>query len=121
MKNFSKLCTPAKIYFAIAVIAAIIGLFNGLPIILALTKLVFAFIWTFVLGWLCDKGYSSISWFFVLLPYIVILLTMLGIYRMTHEHRQVMKTLQIQGAYGQEPFVGSAYARNQKESYKNNK
>jgi hypothetical protein len=103
-KNFSKLCTPAKIYFGIAVIAIIIALFNGVSLMLAFTKLFFAFIWTFVLGWLCDKGYSSISWFLVLLPYIVIGLAMFGIAQIT-QHRSLMRTLQLQGAYGQEAMT----------------
>ena len=103
-KNFSKLCTPAKIYFGIAVIAIIIALFSGVSLMLAFTKLFFAFIWTFVLGWLCDKGYSSISWFLVLLPYIVIGLAMFGIAQIT-QHRSLMRTLQLQGAYGQEAMT----------------
>ena len=70
MKDFSKLCTPAKIYFGIAVISSIIALFSGISVILTFMNIVFAFIWTFVLGWLCDKGYASISWLLVLLPYI---------------------------------------------------
>ena len=73
MKDFSKLCTPAKIYFAIAVIATIFALLGGVSFMAAFIKLIFAFIWTFVLGWLCDKGFTSISWFLVLLPYIIIL------------------------------------------------
>jgi hypothetical protein len=105
-KNFSKLCTPAKIYFAIAVIAIIIALFSGVSLMLAFSKLFFAFIWAFVLGWLCDKGYSSISWFLVLLPYIVIALAMLKIAQIT-QHRGLMRTLQLQGAYGQEAMTGS--------------
>ena len=103
-KNFSKLCTPAKIYFGIAVIATIIALFNGVSLMMAFTKIVFAFIWTFVLGWLCDKGYSSISWFLVLLPYIVIALAMFQIAHIT-QHRGIMRTLQLQGAYGQEAMT----------------
>jgi hypothetical protein len=63
--DFSKLCTPAKIYFAIAVIACIVALVGGLGIIAVFMKLVFAFIWTFALGWLCSKGYKSLSWFLV--------------------------------------------------------
>ena len=51
MRDFSKLCTPAKIYFAIAVIATIIALFSGLTVTAAVIKLIFAFIWTFILGW----------------------------------------------------------------------
>jgi hypothetical protein len=107
MKNFSKLCTPAKIYFSIAVIATIIGLFNGLSIMAAFWKLVFAFIWTFVLGWLCKKGLTSISWFLVLLPYIIIALAMFNIYRVTNEHRQFMRFIQLQGAYGQEAMTNN--------------
>ena len=102
MRDFSKLCTPAKIYFAIAVIGTVIALFNGFSIMSAFIKLLFAFIWTYVLALLCDKGYNSLSWFLVLLPYIIILLAMLGIYRVTREQKQLMRTLQLQGAYGQE-------------------
>jgi hypothetical protein len=105
MKDFSKLCTPAKIYFAIAVIATIFALFSGVSIMFAFMKLIFAFIWTFVLGWLCDKGFTSISWFLVLLPYIIIALAMFNIYRVTHEQRQILRTLQLQGAYGQEAMT----------------
>ena len=107
MKDFSKLCTPAKIYFAIAVIAAVVGLFNGLTVMMAFWNLVFAFIWTYVLGWLCKKGYSSISWFLVLLPYIILLLAMFNIYHVTREQRQVMRSLQLQGAYGQEAMTNN--------------
>jgi len=114
MKDFSKLCTPAKIYFTIAVIATIIGLFNGLSIMLAFWKLVFAFIWTFVLGWLCKKGFTSISWLLVLLPYILIALAMFGIYRITHQQKQLMRTIQLQGAYGQEAMTNNTITNKQK-------
>jgi len=104
-KMFSKLCTPAKIYFAIAVIASIIALFRGVSFGAVFMKMLFAFAWTFVLGWFCNKGFSYISWFLVLLPYAVILLAMLGIAHIT-EHKAIFRTLGLQGAYGQEAFKG---------------
>jgi hypothetical protein len=100
-KEFSKLCTPAKIYFAIAVIASIIALFSGVGVIAVAIKLIFAFIWTFILAWLCDNGYKTISWVLVLLPYIVIALAMTGVYRRTKGQTQLLRSLQLQGAYGQ--------------------
>lgn len=39
IKDFSKLCTPAKIYFAIAVIASIFALFKGVGVIAVAIKL----------------------------------------------------------------------------------
>ena len=105
MKDFSKLCMPAKIYFGIAVIATIFALFNGMSLMMAFWKMVFAFAWTFVLSWLCKKGYESISWFLVLLPYIIMVLSMFNIYHVTYEQRQLMRNVGLQGAYGQEAFT----------------
>jgi len=96
MKDFAKFCTPAKIYFAIAVIATVFDLLNGATMMYAFWQIVFASIWTFVLGWLCDKGYTSISWFLVLLPFLMVL-AMFNIYDATQEQRQMM-------SYGNEPY-----------------
>jgi thiol:disulfide interchange protein len=50
---------------------------------------------------LCQKGFRALSWFLVLLPYIFIALAMFGMYRMSHSQNQMMKTVKLQGAYGQ--------------------
>jgi hypothetical protein len=81
-KMFQELCTPAKIYFAIAVIGAIMALFNRAPLLAVLMKLIFAYIWTYILNWLCSKGLKTLSWVLVLLPYIVLFLVMFKIIKM---------------------------------------
>lgn len=88
--DFKSLCTPAKIYFAIAVVSFIFALFRKMSILAVFINLMFAFLWTYVLGWLCEKGYKSVSWFLVLLPYVVILLAMMGVMSMASE-RSVMQ------------------------------
>ena len=77
--DFNKLCTPAKIYFGISVLSCILMLFARINIVAIFSKLIFAFLWAFVLGWLCSKGYKSISWFLVLLPFVMMLLVSFGI------------------------------------------
>jgi predicted lysophospholipase L1 biosynthesis ABC-type transport system permease subunit len=114
-KDFSKLCTPAKIYFVIAVLAAIVALFNGITILAVFVKLIFAFIWTFILSWLCDKGFKTLSWFLVLLPYIIIALAIFGIYRVSHEQKQLMRNIQLQGAYGEEAMTMPKVTVNKKK------
>ena len=104
MKSFSKLCTPAKIYFAIAVIASAIALFKGIGVMAVALKLVFAFFWTFILGWLCTKGFKTLSWFLVLLPYIIIALAMFQLYHMTEEQKHFLRNIKLQGPYGEENF-----------------
>jgi hypothetical protein len=79
-KDFEKLCTPAKLYFALAILSILLGLFSGFNFVAVLGKLIFAVIYTFILGWLCSKGWKSLSWFLVLLPYVLILLAFFGLF-----------------------------------------
>jgi len=101
MLDVKNLCTPAKIYLAIAVISALYLLFNGFAFLFVFVKLVFAIVWSFILGWLCKKGFSSISWFLLLFPYIIMILAMLNIYHMSYEHKQMIKSVGLQDVYGQ--------------------
>lgn len=106
-KDFSKLCTPAKLYFAIAVIACLLALINGIGIIAVLVKLIFAFIWTYILSFLCSKGYQSISWFLVLLPYIIILLAVIGFMHLSNSQRGMLNAVKLQGPFGREHFTNN--------------
>jgi hypothetical protein len=90
-KAFEKLCTPAKIYFALAILSILLGLFSGFHLMAVLGKLIFAVIYTFILGWLCSKGWKSLAWFLVLLPYVLILLTFFGLLTLTKTHMVMMK------------------------------
>jgi hypothetical protein len=84
-KSFEELCTPAKIYFALAILSILMGLFSGVHFMAVLGKLVFAVIYAYLLGWLCSKGWKNLSWFLVLLPYVLILLTFFGIFAASKE------------------------------------
>jgi hypothetical protein len=80
-KRFEELCTPAKLYFVLSVLSCIIALFNGVKIMAVTINLIIAFLWTAALSWICGKGFSNISWFLVLLPYILMLLVFFKISR----------------------------------------
>jgi hypothetical protein len=92
-KEFEKLCTPAKVYFAIAILSILLGLFSGFNFMAVLGKLIFAVLYTFGLGWLCSKGYKSLSWFLVLLPYVLILVTFFGLVSLTQKQIHTVKKI----------------------------
>lgn len=74
MKSFDELCSPAKLYFILAVIACIAALINGVKFMQVAINLIIAFVWTAILSWICGKGFTGVSWFLVLVPYIIMLL-----------------------------------------------
>lgn len=93
--KFRELCTPSKIYFAFSLffifIAAIqnIGFMNEYHLgdyscnvsstILVFTfKLIYVLFWTWVLNLICKDGHTTISWFLVLFP-ILLMFVLLGI------------------------------------------
>jgi hypothetical protein len=72
-KEFRALCTPAKLYFVIALISIVFALFQYFDIIVLVINLLFALVWTLILSCLCDKGFSYLAWGLVLFPYFLIL------------------------------------------------
>jgi amino acid transporter len=79
-ERFFALCTPAQVYLVLALFSGIISIFSANDgVIKTLIWLLFVILWTLVLNFLCSKGLSGVSWALVLLPYIVILFTLVFI------------------------------------------
>ena len=66
------LCTPAMIYFVLSVITIVLAIMKRMALMSIATKSFFVLLWTWFLNYLCSKGYATISWFLVLLPFIMI-------------------------------------------------
>jgi hypothetical protein len=62
------LCTPATIYLILAAIGLFLGGWKAFSII----HLFVILLWTFILNFICKKGYAVVSWILVLLPLIYI-------------------------------------------------
>jgi hypothetical protein len=67
-----KLCGPAMVYFGLACISILIGLMGSISLRSLVVKGIYAIIWTYILNFLCDKGYMTLSWFLVILPFVMI-------------------------------------------------
>ena len=87
--DLTQMCTPATIYFVISLISLIligvnnvenndkicIGNYNcyvGNNATIFILNAIYILFWTFVLDLMCKSGYSSLSWFVLLLPFIII-------------------------------------------------
>lgn len=90
--NFKKMCTPAFLYFTISLILLIIlGLQNvsneenilcvgtykctiESKILIFVLHGIYILFWTFVLDVICKAGYTELSWFIFLLPFLLFFL-----------------------------------------------
>ena len=84
VKDFNKLCNPANLYFVLVLFFIVIGLFSKINFMAILFKLIFAFIWTMILNWLCSKGYTTLSWVIVFFPFILIVIAFFGYLKLSN-------------------------------------
>jgi hypothetical protein len=72
------LCSPALLYFIIGIIAIVSMVYSKVPMQTVAMKGLFIAIWTLFLNFLCSKGHESISWFLVILPFVVMALVIVA-------------------------------------------
>ncbi len=87
-KTIKSLCTPSYIYFIISMIALVILAFQNLgnqhtyvcgmyqcsvpnTMGIFIGKFIYVLFWTWVLNTLCKAGYKKLSWFILLLPFVM--------------------------------------------------
>jgi len=71
LKMVKDLCQPALLYFVLACIALVWGIFNRCCNLALIAKALWVIIWTWFLNKLCKNGYSGISWFLVVMPFLL--------------------------------------------------
>lgn len=68
------LCSPALLYFVLAIVSIIVLVVSHIPLLIIMIKLVFILAWTWMLNFFCRKGYTNVSWAFVITPFIVMVI-----------------------------------------------
>ena len=88
MADIKRMCTPARVYLVISIIALLLlavqnigntdsyclGSYEcpvGSTLAVFIAKFIYIAFWTFILNAICKAGHTTISWFFVLLPFIL--------------------------------------------------
>jgi ABC-type uncharacterized transport system permease subunit len=69
----NRLCSPALLYLIIAIISIIMGIIAKAQPITLVVKALFVVIWTWFLNFLCGLGHEGISWFLVIMPFVIML------------------------------------------------
>jgi hypothetical protein len=94
LNRVRSLCTPALIFFIISVLSLFMMLFDNLEnthhycfgnvscnvantSTIFIVEILFLIFWTWVLDFICSRGYTNFAWFILLFPYILLLALLL--------------------------------------------
>jgi len=96
--SFGNLCMPSKVYLVLSVLFLIFTAFNTfsymtffVKFIFILLWIIFIGLWSFMINWVCQKGYESISWLLVILTYVFFFLLLLFGIDMMKKGQQVVQ------------------------------
>jgi hypothetical protein len=88
-KRLKDLCTPALVYFVISMIGLVASAWENMgrrdmyilggmkrrvpsTALVFLVQVVYVLFWTWVLNLICKDGHTGVSWFLVLIPFILL-------------------------------------------------
>lgn len=87
--NMRKLCTPSFLYFVLSLLGLVtlgvqnlngndellcVGNYNchvGNKTLVFILHGIYILFWTFILDMMCKNGYSELSWFIILIPFLL--------------------------------------------------
>lgn len=94
VNKVQSLCTPALVFFVISVLSLFIMIFDNLEnthsfcfgnvscnvantSMIFIIEIVFLVFWTWLLNFICSRGYPNVAWFILLFPYILLFIVIL--------------------------------------------
>ena len=84
MKN---ICAPALLYLILGILSIFILIQKDVDSTSIFIKLFFVIIWTWFLNFLCKNGYETISWILVLLPFILLIVFLLFLFKLLKDKK----------------------------------
>jgi hypothetical protein len=76
--SLMSLCSPALLYLIIGIIAIVSMIYSKTDMQTVAMKGLFVALWTWFLNFLCSKGHEGISWFLVILPFVIMALAVVA-------------------------------------------
>ena len=75
--NPKDMCMPAKVYFALALVAVILTSMTSFNLSSIIFSIIVLILWSLLLNWICSLGFTGMSWALVLVPFASILFTLI--------------------------------------------
>ena len=63
-------CAPAQLFFYLSILSVALSFYNGSRLSTVYVGTIFVLIMSWVLNYICVIGYTSLSWFIALLPFL---------------------------------------------------
>jgi hypothetical protein len=96
----SLLCSPALVYLVISITTLSSAFINGMDTPMFGIRLAKLCLWTYCINYLCISGFKSISWGIVMIPYVLMMLQLIGLFPLPKQYLNVLLSRDEQIFFG---------------------
>ena len=72
--EIAEFCLPARLYLILGVLLAFVHILKYKSAGILLVELLFTYLWTILLNWICTSGFSFLTWIFFVVPFVSVVL-----------------------------------------------
>ena len=69
-------CLPAKLYLILGVLISVVHIFKYKSVFIFCVSLIFTYLWTMLINWLCNMDYTFISWVLFIWSFLAYIVTL---------------------------------------------
>jgi len=79
-------CLPARLYLILGVLLSFVHILKYKSAGILFFELLFTYIWTILLNWICTSGFSFLTWILFVVPFVSVVLDLVNLLRNAQEN-----------------------------------
>ena len=72
-------CLPARLYLILGVLLSFVHILKYKSAGILLLELLFTYLWTILLNWICTSGFSFLTWILFVVPFVSVVLDLVNL------------------------------------------
>ena len=77
--SVAQFCLPARLYLILGVLLSFVHILKYKSAGILLLELLFTYLWTILLNWICTSGFSFLTWILFVVPFVSVVLDLVNL------------------------------------------
>ena len=84
--SVAEFCLPARLFLILGVLLSFVHILKYKSAGILLVELLFTYLWTILLNWICTSGFSFLTWILFVVPFVSVVLDLVNLLQKAQEN-----------------------------------
>ena len=84
--SVAEFCLPARLYLILGVLLSFVHILKYKSAGILFVELLFTYLWTILLNWICTSGFSFLTWILFVVPFVSVVLDLVTLLQKAQEN-----------------------------------